>query len=323
MKHQTLSATTPARPVLSRRRLWLRSFGAAAAAWILGPATRSRAAGPAVRRGRIRQSIVHWPFEAYDPKWDVERSCRAAKELGCSSVELVDPKYFPILRRYGLKPAICQIDMNPDPPFLRGWNNPDHWPRLMKATRDAIDAAASIGSPNVICFTGFSAKDPADPNSPHLSREEGARNCVEGLKRILPYAEKNRVTLCLEILNTRDTTHPMKGHPGYQGNDTEYCLDIIKRVGSPHLKLLFDIYHVQVMNGDLIRRIRQHHEYIGHVHTAGNPGRNEIGADQEINYPAVMKALVEVGYQGYVGQEFIPTRDPMEGLREAVSLCDV
>jgi hydroxypyruvate isomerase len=115
----------------------------------------------------------------------------------------------------------------------------------------------------------------------------------------------------------------MKGHPGYQGDHTEYCIDIIKRVGSPNLKLLFDIYHVQIMDGDIISRIRQHRDLIAHVHTAGNPGRGELDNKQEINYPPIMEALLEIGYHGHVGQEFIPTRDPLEGLRQAVSLCDV
>ena len=136
-------------------------------------------------------------------------------------------------------------------------------------------------------------------------------------------AEQAGVTVCLEHLNTRDDSHPMKGHPGYQGDDVEYCIDILKQVGSPRVKLLFDIYHVQIMHGDVIRRIRQHREYLGHIHTAGNPGRGELDQMQEINYAAVMQALLEVGYGGYVGQEFIPTRDAMAGLREAVAWCDV
>jgi hydroxypyruvate isomerase len=131
------------------------------------------------------------------------------------------------------------------------------------------------------------------------------------------------VTVCLEQLNTRDDTHPMKGHPGYQGDHIDYVADIVKAVGSPNVKLLFDIYHVQVMDGDLIRRIKQYGELIGHVHTAGNPGRCEIDADQEINFAACMKALLDIGYSGYVGHEYIPTRDAMTGLTQAVALCDV
>ncbi|MCB1126804.1 MAG: TIM barrel protein [Verrucomicrobiae bacterium] len=319
MNHRT--ALSPRQ--VTRRQMIQRGTGAAVAALTLGTSPHATSAAPAGGKGRIRQSIVHWGFEAYDPKWDVERSCQAAKDLGFLSVELVDPKFFPTLKRYGLTAAICQIDMAPDAPFVKGWNNPDHWPRLTKATRDAIDAAADFGSPNVICFTGFSAKNPDDPASPHISREDGARNCIRGLKDIVRYAEQKQVTLCLEMLNTRDDTHPMKGHPGYQGNDTEYCIDIIRAVGSPRLKLLFDIYHVQVMNGDVIRRLHRHKDWIGHVHTAGNPGRNEIGAKQEINYPPIMEALLEIGYTGFVGQEFIPTRDPMAGLREAFALCDL
>lgn len=166
----------------------------------------------------------------------------------------------------------------------------------------------------MIAFTGMREDIPDDV---------GATNCVEGLKQIANYAEQKKVTICLEMLNTRDDTHPMKGHPGYQGDNTEYCIDIVKRVGSSHVKLLFDIYHVQIMDGDVIRRIRQHKDLIGHVHTAGNPGRGELSDTQEIAYPAVMKALLEVGYRGYVGQEFIPTGDALAGLKQAVQLCDV
>jgi hydroxypyruvate isomerase len=151
----------------------------------------------------------------------------------------------------------------------------------------------------------------------------GARNCVEGFKKIVGHAEKKGVTLCLEMLNSRVADHPMKGHPGYQGDHVEYCVDILKAVSSPRLKLLFDIYHVQIMDGDVIRRIQRHFDWIGHVHTAGNPGRGELDEDQEIAYPAIMRALVKAGYKGYVGQEFIPTRDPWEGLKQAVTLCDV
>jgi hydroxypyruvate isomerase len=253
----------------------------------------------------------------------VDRICQVAKELGCLSVELLPAKDYPTLKQHGLTCAIGQIDMNPDPPFVYGFNNPDHWPRVTKATTDAIDAAAAFGAPSVICFTGFAARDPKDPKSRLITPERGARNCVEGFKKIVGYAEKKNVTLCLEMLNSRVANHPMKGHPGYQGDHTDYCIDIIRRVGSPRLKLLFDVYHVQIMDGDVITRIREYKDCIGHVHTAGNPGRGELDQKQEINYRPIMEALVEVGYKGYVGQEFIPTRNPYQGLREAVTLCDV
>jgi hydroxypyruvate isomerase len=157
----------------------------------------------------------------------------------------------------------------------------------------------------------------------NISDEQGLKNCVAGFKKIIGHAEEKKVDLCLEMLNTRDSSHPMKGHPGYQGDHTEYCIEIIKQVGSPRMKLLFDIYHVQIMDGDVIRRIRQHKEHLGHIHTAGNPGRGELDDKQEIAYKPIMEALLEVGYQGYVGQEFIPTRDPLAGLRQAVAVCDV
>jgi len=227
---------------------------------------------------------------------------------------LLPVKYFPQLKEAGLTNAIGQIDMGADPPFVKGFNNPKHWDRVMKATREAIDACAEYGYKNVICFTGYKEDIPDDV---------GAENCVKGFKQIAGHAEKKGITLCLEMPHSRVSTHPMKGHPGYQGDHTDYCFDIIMRVGSPNLKLLFDIYHVQIMDGDIITRLRQHKELIGHVHTAGNPGRGELDETQEIYYPPIMKALLEIGYQGHVGQEFIPTRDPMEGLRQAVTLCDV
>jgi hydroxypyruvate isomerase len=168
----------------------------------------------------------------------------------------------------------------------------------------------------VITFTGYRVAG--------ISDEQAKRNCVEFWKKIIPYAEEKKVNLILEILNTRDNTHPMKGHPGYFGNDVELCVDLIKRVDSPRMKLLFDIYHVQIMNGDVIRRIRQHKDYIAHVHTAGVPGRCELDDTQELQYPAVMRALLEIGYTGFVAQEFIPTwPDKVAALRHAVRICDV
>jgi hydroxypyruvate isomerase len=146
---------------------------------------------------------------------------------------------------------------------------------------------------------------------------------VTGIRELARYAASRHITIVLEQLNTRDTSHPMKGHPGYQGDDIDYCAEIIRRVDSEHAKLLFDIYHVTIMNGDVIRRLRQYAKWIGHIHTAGAPGRGELDGRQEIHYPGVMRALLEIGYTGYVGQEFIPTRDPDAGLAEAVALCDV
>jgi len=299
----------------SRRDLLRAAAGAAALGFgVASPtvkaATMTSDATP-IKNGRIKQSIVHWCFE---PHWPIDAFIKHAKDLGCTSIELVPPRFFPKLKEAGLTNAIGQIDMSPDPPFAVGFNNPKNWDRVIKATTDAVDACSEYGYKNVICFTGY-----ADGVSP----EQGADNCVEGFKKILGHAEKKGVVLCLEVLNSRVADHPMKGHPGYQGDHTDYCIDIITRVGSPNLKLLFDFYHVQIMDGDIITRLRQHKDYIGHIHTAGVPGRCELDAKQEIYYPALMNALIEIGYEGHVGHEFIPTRDPLQGLREAVVLCDV
>lgn len=275
-----------------------------------------------IKNGRIRQSLAYWCLNATDWRWDVHRICQAACALGCRSVELVPPELWPVVRQYGLENAIAHNGMA-DPVFAKGLNNPIYHEEVIARTRQSIDQAADFGIPNVIAFTGYKWRDAADPASGEISREEGAVNTVKGLRELARYGETRGVTLCLEQLNTRDVSHPMKGHPGYQGDDIDYCAEIIRQVGSAHAKLLFDIYHVAIMNGDVIRRLHQYRDRIGHVHTAGVPGRAELHGRQEIHYPSVMEALVEIGYQGYVGQEFIPTSDPMEGLSRAVTLCDV
>ena len=206
---------------------------------------------------------------------------------------------------------------------MRGFNNPKFHEEVIERTSKMIDLCAEAKYPNVIAFVGYKWLNPEDPKSGDITRDEAFANCVKGLKKIARHAEKKRVTVCVEHLNTRDNTDPMKGHPGYQGDDLDFVTAILNKVASPHVKLLFDIYHVQIMHGDLIRRIEQSKDIIGHIHTAGVPGRGELDDAQEINYPAVMKKLLAIGYSGYVGQEFIPTRDPVAGLKQAVAACDV
>ena len=277
---------------------------------------------PPSPRPSYQQSIAHWCFHVAGEHWSLERTCEVAKELGCASVELVTSREeLAVIRSHGLVCGLLGLDMQPDPPFVFGFNHPDHWPRLFRQMKRGIEVAAEFGCPNMIAFTGYAASNPHDPHSPVLSPEEGAQNCVRGLREIAAFAAERKVTLCLEPLNTRDSSHPMKGHPGYQGNHVDYCADIVRAVGSPYLKLLFDAYHVQIMDGDLVRRIHELRGLIGHVHTAGNPGRGELDDRQEIAYPAVMRALAETGYTGYVGHEYLPTRDPLTSLREAVALC--
>jgi hydroxypyruvate isomerase len=255
--------------------------------------------------GRVNHSITSWCFEEY---WDIPKQCEIAKQLGCKSVELVQPEHFPTLKENGLVNALAHSHW-----FDAGMNNPDHHAMCIEKMRDAIDLCAEYDFPNVITFTG-----PADG----LSLDDGLKNCVEGYKQIVGHAEKKGVTLCLEMLNSRVEIE-MQGHPGYQGDHTDYVMDIVKAVGSPRLQLLFDMYHVQIMDGDIISRIRQYKDYIGHYHTAGNPGRGPIGDSQEINYKPILEAIVESGYTGYVGHEFLPSGDPMDDLREAITICDV
>jgi len=262
------------------------------------------------RLGNIRQSVVYW---CYSKHWSVEETCQHALDLGCESIELVGPKDWPTLKKYGLTCAIAPIDVEGQP-FVKGFNNPEYHPWLLDVTKKAIDESADFGCPNVIAFTGFSEG---------FSREDGARNCIDGFKKLAGYAEKKGVTVCLEMLNSRVGAHPDKGHPGYQGDHIDYCMDILHAVGSPRVKLLFDVYHVQVMDGDVIQRIKECGDMIGHVHTAGNPGRGELDQKQELNYAPIMKALLEMNYQGFVGQEFIPTGNPLASLKQAVELCDV
>ncbi len=310
---------------LTRRHL----LGGIAAAGIAGAVENStimaqnQPATPQVaRNGRIRQSIVYWCFNTAGERWNMERTCQVARDLGCVSVEIVPPEDWPTLRKHGLTCAIAPNGM-PGAPFMRGFNNPQFHEEVIDRTKKAIDACAEARVPSVIAFSGFKWRNPDDQTSGEISRQEGADNCVRGLREVARHAEKRGVTICMEHLNTRDSSHPMKGHPGYQGDDLDWMADIIRRVNSPRLKLLFDIYHVQIMHGDILRRLEQNRAIIGHVHTAGNPGRGELDDRQEINYPAVMRKLLEISYTGYVGQEFIPTRDPLEGLRQAVRLCDV
>ncbi|NOZ40857.1 MAG: TIM barrel protein [Planctomycetes bacterium] len=274
-------------------------------------------------KGRIKQSIAFWCFNSAGESWDLEKTCDVAKQLGCPSVEFVDSADWGVLKKHNLVCALSLIEMPGVAPFVKGLNNTRYHQEIITRTKQAIDEHAVAGFPNVLAFTGFKWRDAEDPSSGEISLEEGADNCVAGLKELASHAEKNGVALCLEHLNTRDDSHPMKGHPGYQGDDLDYVASIVRRVGSPNVKLLFDLYHVQVMHGDLIRRLEENKDILGHIHVAGNPGRGELDDRQEINFPATMHKLLELGYDGYVGQEYIPTRDPLAGLTEAVQLCDV
>ncbi|MCP5117822.1 MAG: sugar phosphate isomerase/epimerase, partial [bacterium] len=219
-----------------------------ALAGIVGAAALGACAkGQPKRKGRIKQSVVVWCWNATEWGWPVEKICQVAKELGCVSVELAEPEDWPTIKKHGLTCAISPNGM-PDPPFLKGVNNPRYHEQVIESTKKAIERCAEFGVPNVIAFNGYKWRDAEDPSSGEISLEEGAANSVKALTELARHGEKHGVTVALEMLNTRDDSHPMKGHPGYQGDHIDYCADIVKQVASPRMKLLYDVYHVQVMN---------------------------------------------------------------------------
>jgi hydroxypyruvate isomerase len=293
--------------MLSRRRA-LKQVGTGlalgAAALAAGAARGETRTLYKIQNKRIRQSVIHWCFKPMT----VDQLADLAVELGLRSVELVAPENWPGLKKRGL---VCAI--TPSHGFAKGFARKEDHAACLEVLRNSIDQSAEAGFPNVITFSGFRKG---------ISDDEGMKNMVDGLKQIVAHAERKKVTLCLEMLNSRVTTE-MKGHPDYFCDKIEMAVEICRQISSERMKILFDIYHVQIMEGDLITRIREFHPYIGHYHTAGVPGRGELDATQEINYPAVMQAIAETGYQGHVGQEFIPTRDKATSLSEAVKVCDI
>lgn len=289
---------------LSRRKL----IGVAAAATVGTVNSKAKEKSFKIKNGRIRQSIMGWCFNPM-PTLELAKHC---KEIGLVAMEGIDSKHYPAVRELGLKISLVSGGHG----FKNGPCNPKNTDAVINGLKKGIDLAAEIGTKKVITFTGMSYKD-MDP-------DQAAKLCVETWKRVMPHAEKKGITLVLEHLNSRDDSHPMKGHPGYFGDDVDFCAKLVSGVGSKNFKLLFDVYHVQVMNGDVIHRIKQYKDIIGHYHTAGCPGRGELDDTQEINYPPVLRAILETGYEGYVAQEFIPTwKDPVQSLRHAAEICDV
>lgn len=260
-----------------------------------------------IAHGRIRHSVMGWCFNPM-PTEELIDGCH---RMGMTAMEGIDKKHYPRLRELGMKPSLVGSHSFKAGPSSRA-NHAD----VITKLRESIDVAVEFGAPGVITFTGMREKD--------LTDEQMAKNCVDCWKEVIGYAEEKGVNLCMEHLNSRDDTHPMKGHPGYFGDHVDFCVDLIKRVGSPRMKLLFDIYHVQIMDGDVIRRLKQHIGVIAHIHTAGVPGRAELDDTQEVNYPPIMRTLLELGYTGYVAHEFIPTwEDKLAALRHGVRVCDV
>ena len=271
-------------------------FGAAAS--LTGPLT---AAEPAKLKGNIRHSVSAWCYGGIS----LDDLCAASKAMGLESVELLGPTEWPTVKKHGL---ICAMCNGPDQ-IGYGWNRIDHHDKLVTGFEQAIPQVAEFGFPNIITFSG---------NRGGLSDEEGIKNCVTGLKRIVGLAEKQKVNVLLELLNSK------VDHKGYMADHSAWGIEVVKQVGSERLKLLFDIYHMQIMEGDIVRSIQDNHQYFGHYHTGGVPGRNEIDDTQELHYPAVMRAIVASGYKGWVGQEFVPKqKDKLASLRQAIAICDV
>ncbi len=280
--------------------------------------------GQGVVKGRIKPALTQWCLEVGPDKWSLEKTCQVAKELNVSAIEVVAPADLPTLKKHGLVCALTNSHW-----YVRGMCNKLHWDECHAKLTASIEANAAHGFPNVITFSGFSdTVNPTEDPGPGgvkgsvVSYEEGMRNCIEGYKKIVGLAEKKKVTICLEALNTRDGG-AMKGHPGYFADHLDMCTEIVRQVGSPNFKLVYDIYHVAIMDGDIVRRTREIKDMIGHVQIAGVPGRNEIDGSQELNWPLIMQTLLDVGYDGYVGLEYIPTRNQMQSVTQALQIIDV
>ena len=251
-------------------------------------------------KGNIHHSVSAWCYGGVG----LEGLCKFCKEIGIESVELLDPNQFEMVKKYGLTCAVC----NGPSTITNGWNRVENHEQYLKEFEEAIKVVADYGFPNIITFSG---------NRNGMSDEEGLENCVKGLKRLMPIAEKYKVTVIMELLNS-------VGHKDYMCDHSKWGVEMCKRVGSERMKLLYDIYHMQIMEGNIIDTINRNYEYFGHYHTGGNPGRNEIDDSQELNYSAIMKAIVKTGYKGFVGQEFVPTNPlPLRSLAQAIQICDV
>ena len=259
-------------------------------------ATKSNAA-PA---GRLKQSAARWCYS----KIAMDDLCRQAAEIGLSGIDLVDEKDWPIARKYGLVPAMVSGAGT----IPVAWNRKENHDKLEKDMRDNIAKAAAAKLPNVITFSG---------NRKGLADDEGRDNCILGLNRVKKVAEDAGVTICLELLNSK------VDHKDYQCDHTKWGVDVVKAVGSPRVKLLYDIYHMQIMEGDVIRTIRDNIQYIGHFHTGGVPGRHELDETQELQWRTIAQAIADLKFEGYFAHEFVPAKDPMASLKSAVTLCTV
>jgi hydroxypyruvate isomerase len=250
--------------------------------------------------GRLKQSFARWCYA----KIPLDELCRQAAEMGCTGIDLIDAPDWPLAKKYGLTPAMTQGEGKI--PF--GWNHKENHEVLEKQLRVLIAQAADAKLPNVITFSG---------NRKGMSDDEGKANCIEGLRKVVKFAEDSGVTICMELLNSKIN------HKDYQCDHTAWGVEVCKGVDSPRLKLLYDIYHMQIMEGDVIHTIRDNIQYIGHFHTGGVPGRHELDDTQELQWRTIAKAIADLNFTGYFAHEFQPAKDPLTSLKQAVELCTV
>lgn len=253
-------------------------------------------------KGNINHSVCHWCYGGIS----LEELCIAAKKMGIKGIDLIGPKGWDTLKKYNLDSPMCNgAEIN----LVDGFNDKQFHEQLIKNYTEVIPLVAKAGYKNLICFSG---------NTRGKDSETGLQNCTEGLKKLLPLAEKHNVTLVMELLNSKIN------HKDYQCDKTAWGVELAKRIGSENFKLLYDIYHMQIDEGDVIRTIKDNHQYIAHYHTGGVPGRNEIDETQELYYPAIMRAIVSTGFKGYVAQEFIPKNpNKLASLKKAITICDI
>jgi hydroxypyruvate isomerase len=288
---------------LSRRDL-LRASGAAALSAMTGPTILAAASAPSPPlAGRLKQSVSRWPFE----RVPFDEFCRAASNIGLAAIDLLDAKDWPRVREYGL---VCSMGNPTDrSDFIeRGFNDHSSHPLLLGELETAIPRAREHGVPNVIAMFG---------NRGGSNDADAIAACIDGLGIIAPLAEEYGITVCVELLNSKVS------HMGYQGDRTWFGVEVIEGVNSPRVKLLYDIYHMQIMEGDVIRTIRDNSQHIAHFHTGGVPGRHELDDTQELNWRAIATAIADLDFTGYVAHEFVPTGDPLTSLRQAFAICDV
>jgi hydroxypyruvate isomerase len=285
---------------ITRRQLMGR-LAAASIATAAAPLLSFSAQGRVVKNGRLKQSVSRWCYN----RIPLPDFCRAVAEMGLTAIDLLEEKEWAVIKEFGL---ICSMGYGGGGTIPDALNVRANHDKIISGLEQSIPRAAKMGVPNLITFFG---------NRRGMADNEARDNCIIALNRIKKVAEDNGVTICVELLNSK------VDHKDYHGDHTPFGIEVVKAVASPRVKLLYDIYHMQIMEGDVIRTIRNYHQYIAHYHTGGVPGRHEIDGSQELNYAAVCRAIVETGFTGYVAHEFVPTRDPLSSLREAVALCDV